>query len=139
MQDEGVQYTELFEVIRAYSGLDIHHQHKALSLITDNYTPFNNLPMDESRSIVESILKSHNYLFWYGGRPSLAGIDTVIAVARWGGHTEWGIQMLWRIVEALVDEGRSQSAGDESTISRSSNYADEIQSVLTSLNNLRGS
>lgn len=116
--DEGVEYTEIADAISEYANGDGFHQFKALELIADNYTPFGNLPMEEMPQIVERILEQHGYLFWYGGRPSLGGLDTIVTVANWGHNKgDWGRNLLDRVGDALwqkfQDDGQSQDAFKE--------------------------
>lgn len=101
--DEGVEYTEIFEVIAKYANMDLNHQVKALSLVADNYTPFGNLPMRKTREIVERVLANNNYQIWFGGRPSLVGLDAVVAVAKWGEEQEWASEVLQRILDSLLN------------------------------------
>jgi hypothetical protein len=112
--DEGVQYTELFGVIRQYARFtvddigdrpkkdpsDFHN--KALGLIADNYTPYGKLPMAETPELVQEVLEHYNYLFFWGGRPSLIGLEPIATIATWNpNRKEWALQMLNSIENAL--------------------------------------
>jgi hypothetical protein len=113
--DEGVEYTELFHVIQRYAEGDTFHQVKALALIADNYTPFGNLPMEDSKRVVENILEQHDYRLWWGGRPSLAGVQTVVAVANWSGDRVWGIGLLMKMLNSLIAEWNRMAHAREGT------------------------
>jgi hypothetical protein len=114
VMNEGVRYTELFGVIRQYARFtvddvgdrpkkdpsDFHN--KALGLIADNYTPYGNLPMAETPELVEEILEHYDYLFFWGGRPSLIGLEPIATIATWNANRkEWALQMLNSIENAL--------------------------------------
>ncbi|HEX8600736.1 MAG TPA: hypothetical protein VF952_19740 [Chloroflexia bacterium] len=130
--DEGIVYQELFNVIRMYSGMDQHHQVKALDLIEQNYTPFNNLPMEETREVVEYIFSSNGFAIFVGGRPSLVGVSTIVTVAEWGGYKEWGTRLLLRVLRALIRQAEPGSSFYPSIDS----IVDGMQSVTKGLQQL---
>jgi hypothetical protein len=107
--DEGIRYDELFSVIEDYAGrASADHNNKALGLIADNYTPFDNLPMEETLRVVEEVLGSHGYLFFWGGRPNLIGLEPIATIALYGRDKQgWALEMLDRIERALreADDG----------------------------------
>lgn len=112
--DEGVRYAELFEVIKTYATRDTFRQVKALHLIRDNFTPFNNLPAEETKQLIEQILERHAYVIWYGGRPALAGVDTIATVAQWSGDRDWATRLLVKMNQALLDAYTTQPDSDTS-------------------------
>lgn len=137
--DEGVRYTDLFEIIQKYAHMDLPHQVKALSLIKDNFTPHENLPTEETKKVVEDILKQHGYLLWFGGRPTLKGIDAVVDVARWGSSPDWGTTILWTMIEVLAAEVTSEIRTDEeqSGATRISTlYDDDLARILDGLHRI---
>ena len=100
--DEGVEYTKLFGVIQEYAEGDRFHQVKALDLITANYTPFGNLPMEETKAVVEQIFASNGYLIIVGGRPDFVGTNAIVTVAKWSGDYDWGFDLFQHISAALT-------------------------------------
>lgn len=134
--DEGVVYSDLFDVIKKYARMDLPHQIKALSLIRENVTPFGNLPVDDIKTVVEDILQQHGYLLWFGGRPTLAGIDTVVNVARMGSSPDWGVTLLWTMIEALVASVTNEIRTDEAqggAMHISSMHDDDLRRILEGL------
>lgn len=96
-------YPELFDLIERYGRGDVHQQAMALELIGKIYHPYYKLPpMEDARSIVENILEQYDYLFWYGGRPSLLGVDAVLATAMVNDDPNWGRLIFTLILQKLV-------------------------------------
>lgn len=96
-------YPELSAVIEEYSKGSFDQQVKALELLGTTQAPFfEKGTYGNMKPAVERILKRNEYLVWEGGRPSLYGIDAVVATAQWTFDEEWGHRMLGKILEALT-------------------------------------
>ena len=63
-EPDSAKFTELFEVIRAYSEGDYSHQDKALQIIAGTYVfMFEMEEMPDARPIVDGILEQYDYVF----------------------------------------------------------------------------
>ncbi len=137
--DEGIEYTELFRVIEEYAQGDHFHQVKALRLIADNFTPFGNLPREPTRNVVSDIFRRNNYLIWAGGRPSLVGLEAIVAVARWGDYIGWGLDLFLKVLDAAVhnrDTAVTKSGADPQPKWLVAAIVDDVSTVLRALESL---
>ncbi len=123
------KFTELFEVIEAYSQRDYYHQDKALQIIAGTYVfMFEKEDMPDVRPIVDDILEQYDYVFTTMERGNLdpLSVDAVVRVALYKDeYTEWGINRLGRILESL----HRRSSGDES-------YADFVEDAAVVIRGL---
>src|SRR5918912_561288 len=108
---EDAKFTELFEVIQAYSRRDYYHQDKALQIIAGTYVfMFENEDMPDVRPILDGILEQYDYVFTTLERGNLdpLSVDAVVRVALYRDeHMEWGINRLGRILESLHRRSRA--------------------------------
>ena len=140
--DEGVEYTEIYDVIAKYADMDLDHQVKALSLVADNYTPFGNLPMQDTPAIVESIFAKNDHQIWFGGRPSLAGLDAVVAIAKWGQQQDWASRLLQKVINSLLNDPDPRARSDlaDGYAERLDTFtADAIRTVLKAFEEIQSS
>ena len=112
-ESDEAKFTELFEVIEAYSRRGYYHQDKALQIIAGTYVfMFEKEEMPDVRPIVDDILGQYDYVFATIERGNLdpLSVDAVVRVALYKDeYTEWGINRLGRILESL----HRRSGGDE--------------------------
>src|ERR671917_1195682 len=108
---DDAKFTELFEVIRAYSSRGYYYQDKALQIIAGTYVfMFEVGEMPDVRPIVDDILGQYDYVFTTLERGNLdpLSVDAVVRVALYNDdYTEWGINRLGRILESLHRRSRS--------------------------------
>ncbi len=126
------KFTELFEVIEAYSRRGYYHQDKALQIISGTYIfMFEKEEMPDVRPIVDDILEQYDYVFATIGRGNLdpLSVDAVVRVALYKDeYTEWGINRLGRILESL----HRRSGGDESYL----DFVEDAAVVIRGLENI---
>ncbi len=126
------KFTELFEVIEAYSRRGYYHQDKALQIIAGTYVfMFEKEDMPDVRPIVDDILEQYDYVFATIGRGNLdpLSVDAVVRVALYKDeYTEWGINRLGRILESL----HRRSGGDESYL----DFVEDAAVVIRGLENI---
>ena len=113
-EPDSAKFTELFEVITAYSQGGYVHQDKALQIIAGTYVfMFEKEEMPDARPIVDGILEQYDYVFTTLERGNLdpLSVDAVVRVALYRDeHTEWGINRLGRILESLHRRSRTDDA-----------------------------
>ena len=123
------QFTELFEVIEAYSRGGYFHQDKALQIITGTYVfMFEREDMPDARPVVDSILEQYDYVFTTLERGNLdpLSVDAVVRVALYKDeYMEWGINRLGRVLENL----HRRSRADE-------NYTDFVEDAAVVIRGL---
>lgn len=109
--ENGGKFSELFEVIRAYSTREHHFQDKALQVIAGAYVfMFENQEMPDARGVVDDILDEYDYVFTTVERGNLdpLSVDAVVRVALYSEeYTGWGINRLGRILEGLFRRSRT--------------------------------
>jgi hypothetical protein len=84
IEREDAKFTELFEVIRAYSSRGYYYQDKALQIIAGTYVfMFEEEEMPDVRPVVDDILRQYDYVFTTLERGNLdpLSIDAVVRVA----------------------------------------------------------
>ena len=127
MERDNAEFTELFEVIEAYSKRGYYHQDKALQIIAGTYVfMFEQEEMPDVRPIVDDILRQYDYVFTTLERGNLdpLSVDAVVRVALyWDEYMEWGINRLGRILESLhrrsrADEGYADYVEDSGIVIR---------------------
>lgn len=110
-EPDNAQFTELFEVITAYSRGGYFHQDKALQIIAGTYVfMFEREDMPDARPIVDGILEQYDYVFTTLERGNLdpLSVDAVVRVALYRDeYMEWGINRLGRILENLHRRSRA--------------------------------
>jgi hypothetical protein len=108
---DNAKFSELFEVIEAYSRQDYYHQDKALQIIAGTYVfMFEAEDMPDVRPVVDAILEQYDYVFTTLERGNLdpLSVDAVVRVALYNDdYTEWGINRLGRILESLHRRSRN--------------------------------
>ncbi len=131
-EHDDAKFTDLFEVIRAYSRRGYDHQDKALQIITGTYVfMFEKEEMPDVRPILDDILEQYDYVFTTLERGNLdpLSVDAVVRVALYKDeYVEWGINRLGRILESLYRRSRA----DE-------NYTDYVEDagvVIRGLENI---
>jgi len=126
-ETEDEKFTELFEVIRAYSQRGYYHQDKALQIIAGTYVfMFEKEEMPDVRPILDGILEQYDYVFTTLERGNLdpLSVDAVVRVALYKEeYMEWGINRLGRILESLhrrtrADENYTDYVEDASVVIR---------------------
>jgi hypothetical protein len=131
-EPDGAKFTELFEVIRAYSRRGYDHQDKALQIIAGTYVfMFEKEEMPDVRPIVDDILGQYDYVFTTRERGNLdpLSVDALVRVALYKDeYTEWGINRLGRILESL----HRRSGGDENYL----DYVEDAAVVIRGLENI---
>src|SRR5687767_11397337 len=104
-------FTELFEVIRAYSSRGYYYQDKALQIIAGTYVfMFEDEEMPDVRPIVDDILSQYDYVFTTLERGNLDPlcVDAVVKVALYKEeYMEWGLSRLGRVLEGLFRRSRT--------------------------------
>jgi hypothetical protein len=110
-EPDETRFTELFEVITAYSRGGYYHQDKALQIIAGTYLfMFEREDMPDARPVVDGILEQYDYVFTTLERGNLdpLSVDAVVRVALYADeYTEWGINRLGRILESLHRRSRA--------------------------------
>src|ERR671932_2740158 len=108
------QFTELFEVIEAYSRGGYFHQDKALQIIAGTYIfMFEREDMPDARPVVDGILEQYDYVFTTLERGNLdpLSIDAVVRVALYREeYMEWGLNRLGKILEGVYRRSRTLEA-----------------------------
>jgi len=108
---DDAKFTELFEVIQAYSSRGYYYQDKALQIIAGTYVfMFEQEEMPDVRPIVDHILGQYDYVFTTLERGNLdpLSVDAVVRVALYKDeYMEWGINRLGRILESLQRRSRT--------------------------------
>ena len=131
-EPDDAKFTELFEVIRAYSRRGYDHQDKALQIIAGTYVfMFEKKEMPDVRPIVDDILGQYDYVFTTRERGNLdpLSVDAVVRVALYKDeYTEWGINRLGHILESL----HRRSGGDENYL----DYVEDAAVVIRGLENI---
>src|SRR5829696_3399245 len=126
-ETEDEKFTELFEVIRAYSQRGYYHQDKALQIIAGTYVfMFEKEEMPDVRPILDGILEQYDYVFTTLKRGNLdpLSVDAVVRVALYKEeYMEWGINRLGRILESLhrrtrADENYTDFVEDSAVVIR---------------------
>jgi hypothetical protein len=126
-ETEDEKFTELFEVIKAYSQRGYYHQDKALQIIAGTYVfMFEKEEMPDVRPILDGILEQYDYVFTTLERGNLdpLSVDAVVRVALYKEeYMEWGINRLGRILESLhrrtrADENYTDYVEDASVVIR---------------------
>jgi hypothetical protein len=129
---EDAKFTELFEVIQAYSRRDYYHQDKALQIIAGTYVfMFENEDMPDVRPILDGILEQYDYVFTTLERGNLdpLSVDAVVRVALYKEeYVEWGINRLGRILESL----HRRSRADENYL----DYVEDAAGVIRGLESI---
>jgi len=124
--DKG-KFSELFDVIQAYSHEGYDHQDKALQIIAGTYVfMFEVDEMPDVRPIVDGILEQYDYVFTTIERGNLdpLSVDAIVRVALYRDeYTAWGINRLGRILESLhprsrPDEGYADYVEDSGIVIR---------------------
>src|SRR5215211_4152135 len=107
MEREDAKFTELFEVIQAYSSRGYYYQDKALQIIAGTYVfMFEQEEMPDVRPIVDDILREYDYVFTTLERGNLdpLSVDAVVRVALYNDeYMEWGINRRSRADESYLD------------------------------------
>jgi len=110
-ETNGGRFSELFEVIRAYSRREQLYQDKALQVIAGSYVfMFEHQDMPDARGVVDDILDQYDYVFTTLERGNLdpLSVDAVVRVALYSeAYTEWGINRLGRVLEGLLRRSRT--------------------------------
>jgi hypothetical protein len=131
-ESDETKFTELFEVIEAYSRRGYYHQDKALQIIAGTYVfMFEKEDMPDVRPIVDDILEQYDYVFATIERGNLdpLSVDAVVRVALYKDeYTEWGINRLGRILESL----HRRSGADESYL----DFVEDAAVVIRGLENI---
>jgi hypothetical protein len=126
------KFSELFDVIRAYSKREHHYQDKALQVIAGAYVfMFENQDMPDARGVLDDILGQYDYVFTTVQRGNLdpLSVDAVVRVALYSEeYTEWGINRLGRILESLFRRSRA----DETY----SDYVEDARVVIRGLESI---
>ena len=126
-ETEDEKFTELFEVIKAYSQRGYYHQDKALQIIAGTYVfMFEKEEMPDVRPIMDGILEQYDYVFTTLERGNLdpLSVDAVVRVALYKEeYMEWGINRLGRILQSLhrrtrADENYTDYVEDASVVIR---------------------
>src|SRR5215218_4008581 len=108
---DDAKFTELFEVIEAYSSRGYYYQDKALQVIAGTYVfMFEREEMPDVRPVVDDILGQYDYVFTTLERGNLdpLSVDAVVRVALYSeAYTEWGINRLGRVLEGLLRRSRT--------------------------------
>ena len=129
---EDARFTELFEVIEAYSRRGYYHQDKALQIIAGTYVfMFEKEEMPDVRPILDGILEQYDYIFTTLERGNLdpLSVDAVVRVALYKDeYMEWGINRLGRILENL----HRRSRADENYL----DYVEDAAVVIRGLENI---
>src|ERR687897_1621645 len=111
-EPENAQFTELYEVITAYSQGGYFHQDKALQIIAGTYVfMFEREDMPDARPIVDGILEQYDYVFTTLERGNLdpLSVDAIVRVALYrDDYRGWGINRLGRILESLHHRSRAE-------------------------------
>jgi hypothetical protein len=132
MERDNAEFTELFEVIEAYSKRGYYHQDKALQIIAGTYVfMFEQEEMPDVRPIVDDILRQYDYVFTTLERGNLdpLSVDAVVRVALYSEeYVEWGINRLGRILESL----HRRSRADESYL----DFVEDAAVVIRGLENI---
>ena len=132
IEQEDAKFTELFEVIRAYSSRGYYYQDKALQIIAGTYIfMFEEEEMPDVRPIVDDILGQYDYVFTTLERGNLdpLSVDAVVRVALYNDeYMEWGINRLGRILESL----HRRSRADENYL----DYVEDAAVVIRGLENI---
>src|SRR5215203_1466798 len=131
-EPDDAKFTDLFEVIEAYSRRGYDHQDKALQIIAGTYVfMFEKEEMPDVRPIVDDILEQYDYVFTTMERNNLdpLSVDAVVRVALYKEeHMEWGINRLGRILESL----HRRSRADDSY----ADYVEDSAVVIRGLENI---
>src|ERR687889_382670 len=131
-ETEDEKFTELFEVIKAYSQRGYYHQDKALQIIAGTYVfMFEKEEMPDVRPILDGILEQYDYVFTTLERGNLdpLSVDAVVRVALYKEeYMEWGINRLGRILESLHRRTRA----DENSI----DYVEDASVVIRGLESI---
>jgi hypothetical protein len=110
-EPDNARFSELFEVIEAYSRKGYYHQDKALQIIAGTYVfMFEAEEMPDARPVVDAILEQYDYVFTTLERGNLdpLSVDAVVRVALYkDDYTEWGINRLGRMLESLHRRSRN--------------------------------
>ena len=110
-EPDNARFSELFEVIEAYSRKGYYHQDKALQIIAGTYVfMFEAEEMPDARPVVDAILGQYDYVFTTLERGNLdpLSVDAVVRVALYkDDYTEWGINRLGRMLESLHRRSRN--------------------------------
>jgi hypothetical protein len=129
---EDAKFTELFEVIEAYSRGGYYHQDKALQIIAGTYVfMFEREEMPDVRPILDGILEQYDYVFTTLERGNLdpLSVDAVVRVALYRDeYMEWGLNRLGRILESL----HRRSRADENYL----DYVEDAAVVIRGLENI---
>ena len=129
---DDAKFTELFEVIEAYSSRGYDYQDKALQVIAGTYVfMFEREEMPDVRPVVDDILGQYDYVFTTLERGNLdpLSVDAVVRVALYNDeHVEWGINRLGRILESL----QRRSRADESYL----DFVEDAAVVIRGLENI---
>jgi hypothetical protein len=132
MERDDAEFTELFEVIEAYSKRGYYHQDKALQIIAGTYVfMFEQEEMPDVRPVVDDILRQYDYVFTTLERGNLdpLSVDAVVRVALYSEeYVEWGINRLGRILESL----HRRSRADESYL----DFVEDAAVVIRGLENI---
>jgi hypothetical protein len=129
---DDTKFTELFELIQAYSRRGYNHQDKALQIIAGTYVfMFEKEEMPDVRPILDDILEQYGYVFTTLERGNLdpLSVDAVVRVALYKEeYMEWGINRLGRILENLHRRTRA----DENYV----DYVEDAGVVIRGLENI---
>jgi hypothetical protein len=131
-EPDNARFSELFEVIQAYSRKDYYYQDKALQIIAGTYVfMFEAEYMPDARPVVDAILEQYDYVFTTLERGNLdpLSVDAVVRVALYKDeYTEWGINRLGRMLEGL----HRRSRNDESYV----DYVEDSRVVIRGLESM---
>lgn len=126
------KFSELFDVIEAYSKRGYDHQDKALQIIAGTYVfMFETEDMPDARPVVDDILGQYDYVFTTLERGNLdpLSVDAVVRVALYKEeYMEWGINRLGRILEGLFRRSRTDHTY--------SDYVEDASVVIRGLENI---
>lgn len=133
MTEQGnAKFSELFDVIEAYSQRDYYYQDKALQIIAGTYVfMFEAEYMPDARPVVDAILEQYGYVFTTLERGNLdpLSVDAVARVALYREeYREWGINRLGLMLEGL--HRRYQS--DESYL----DYVEDSRIIIRGLESI---
>ena len=125
----GGKFSELFEVITAYSQRDHAHQQKALRVIAGVYeVPLEAEAMPDAKQVVDDILGQHDYVFTGSDSDRLDphSVDAVVRVALYSEENrQWGVNRLSRMLEGLIRKLKTEEDYPE--------YVEDSAKIITGL------
>jgi hypothetical protein len=123
------KFSELFEVITAYSQRDHTHQQKALRVIAGVYeVPLEAETMPDAKQVVDDILGQYDYVFTGSDSDKLDphSVDVVVRVALYSEENrQWGVNRLSRMLEGLIRKLKTEEGYPE--------YVEDSAKIITGL------